>query len=258
MHLRMFISSPGDVAEERTLARQVIEQELPKDPLLRGRITCEALSWDDPNAPVAMPARLTPQEAVNQGLAKPSDCDFVVVILWSRMGTPLPESYRKSDGSRYVSGTEWEFLDALSAQRPPHILVYRRTAKINIDPFDPEFLEKGAQSQQVKKFFETTFQNEDGSLRGAYTEYVTPQQFEEHLLSDLRAFVQKKLEAPPKPHRSTHPPYAAIARALAQGAGRANHRWRRMRLGSATQCRLEPVGATVSAKRHRVGTLVCR
>ena len=55
MHLRFFLSSPGDVADERIFAQQVIEQELPKDPLLRGEITCEAIRWDDPAAPVSMP-----------------------------------------------------------------------------------------------------------------------------------------------------------------------------------------------------------
>ena len=65
MHLRFFLSSPGDVADERIFAQQVIEQELPKDPLLRGEITCEAIRWDDPAAPVSMPASLTPQEALS-------------------------------------------------------------------------------------------------------------------------------------------------------------------------------------------------
>ena len=43
-------------------------------------------------APVAMPATLTPQEAVNRGLPRPSACDCVVVVLWARVGTPLPAS----------------------------------------------------------------------------------------------------------------------------------------------------------------------
>ena len=54
MRLRFFLSSPGDVADERTFAQQVIEQELPKDPFMRGRVGCEAVRWDDPAAPVAM------------------------------------------------------------------------------------------------------------------------------------------------------------------------------------------------------------
>src|SRR5512143_79083 len=137
IHLRFFLSSPGDVTDERTFAQQVIEQELPKDPLLRGQVTCEAVRWDDPNAPVAMPATLTPQKALELGLTKPSECDAVIVILWSRMGTPLPESMRKPDGSPYLSGTEWEYEDAVNARPPPLVLVYRRTTRVQIDPDDP-------------------------------------------------------------------------------------------------------------------------
>ena len=38
LYLRIFVASPGDVSEERKIAREVIER-LPKDPLLRDRIS---------------------------------------------------------------------------------------------------------------------------------------------------------------------------------------------------------------------------
>ena len=100
IHLRIFLSSPGDVAEERTLARDLIKTELPVDPLIRDRVTLDPVSWDDPKAPMGMPAHLTPQDAVSQGLARPSECDVVVVLFWKRMGTPLPADIRKENGER--------------------------------------------------------------------------------------------------------------------------------------------------------------
>jgi hypothetical protein len=106
-HFRVFLSSPGDVSEERVHARKVIKEELPSDPFLRSRATLEIVSWDDPSSPTPMLASLTPQEAIDRGLPKPSECDFVVVILWGRFGTPLPDSTRKPNGERYLSGTEW-------------------------------------------------------------------------------------------------------------------------------------------------------
>ena len=58
----------------------------------------------------------------------------MIVIFWSRMGTPLPEEYVKDDGARpYLSGTEWEYLDAKRAAEGagrPKILVYRRTESV--------------------------------------------------------------------------------------------------------------------------------
>ncbi len=32
--IRVFLSSPGDVADERALARRLLKEELPSDPLL--------------------------------------------------------------------------------------------------------------------------------------------------------------------------------------------------------------------------------
>ncbi|MGF1643748.1 MAG: SIR2 family protein [Thiotrichales bacterium] len=220
MHLRFFLSSPGDVLEERTIAQQVIEQELPKDPLLRGQVTCEAVRWDDPSAPIAMPATLTPQEAVNRGMPKPSQCDVLVVMLWARMGTPLPAAYSKPDGARYESGTEWEYEDALSAEPRPHVLVYRRTAKVQIDPDDPAAIDKLEQRKRVQRFFER-FRNADGSLGGGFGEYETPAAFRERLRTDLRAFVQQRLieqaREAPRAKIKALPPFGDIARGLHSG-----------------------------------------
>ena len=44
LHLRVFLSSPGDVADERALARRVLKDELPYDPFLRGQVTFDAVS----------------------------------------------------------------------------------------------------------------------------------------------------------------------------------------------------------------------
>jgi hypothetical protein len=140
--IRVFLSSPGDVQEERDLARQVIRDELPVRPHFRNRVHLDVISWDDPNAPATIDAHITPQDAITRGLPRPSDCDVVIVILWSRIGTPLPRSYKKANGGRYSSGTEWEFEDAVNATKPRRILVYRRVGRPDLrqdaeisDPF---------------------------------------------------------------------------------------------------------------------------
>src|SRR6187551_2966282 len=88
-HLRVFLASPGDVADERALVRKLLKEELPYDPFLRGRITFDVVSWDDPAEPAPMLATLTPQDAVIQFEGEPSTCDIVIVVLWSRLGTHL-------------------------------------------------------------------------------------------------------------------------------------------------------------------------
>ena len=57
---RVFLSSPGDVGDERALARHLLNDELRYDPFLRGRVTFEVVSWDNPAAPTPMPAARTP------------------------------------------------------------------------------------------------------------------------------------------------------------------------------------------------------
>ena len=198
IHLRVFLASPGDVTQERALALGVLEQ-LPYDPLLRGQVTIESVAWDKPGAGTPMLATLTPQAAIAAGLPTPSQCDILVVILWSRMGTPLPADYRKPDGARYASGTEWEYLDALESARRsgrPDILVYRRTEKCLLDPDDPQFDDRLRQRRAVESFF-AGFRNPDGSIRGGYNQYPNPESFGRQLDLHLRALIRRALQDRP-------------------------------------------------------------
>jgi len=55
---RIFLASPGDVRDERELARVVIEQ-LRGERAFRGRIDLQYIAWDQPGVEVAMEANLT-------------------------------------------------------------------------------------------------------------------------------------------------------------------------------------------------------
>src|SRR4051794_22797060 len=196
-HLRVFLASPGDVADERALARHLLKDELPYDPFLRGRVTFDVVSWDDPATPTPMPARLTPQEAVIQFETKPSECDIVIVVLWSRLGTHLDlAKFQKANGEPYLSGTEWEFEDAWNADMRPEVFVYWRTEKPKIeldDPDDPIVAEHLRQRRLVKQFIKH-FMNQDGSFRGSVTPYDTPTAFKERLATDLKRILHKHLD----------------------------------------------------------------
>ena len=65
--IRVFLSSPGDVAIERQLVRE-IARELSVEPFLRDQAVVTIVSWDDPAAPAPMLAQLTPQEALDQAV----------------------------------------------------------------------------------------------------------------------------------------------------------------------------------------------
>jgi hypothetical protein len=78
-HLRVFLASPGDVADERAAVHRLLTQELPYDPLVRGRVTFEIVSWNNPAAKTPMPAHLPPQGAVTRFTGRPAECDIVIM-----------------------------------------------------------------------------------------------------------------------------------------------------------------------------------
>jgi tetratricopeptide (TPR) repeat protein len=193
--LRVFLASPGDVHEERERARRLLKHELPYDVFLGDCFTFRVVSWDDPDARMPMPAGMTPQGAVIRFGPKPSACDIVVVVLWSRLGTHLDLSAfgERPGGGAYLSGTEWEFEDAWGAKPRPEILVYRRTEVPTAELSDPNWQEKVLQYQRVSQFMER-FKNPDMSLRGGWTDYKTPADFGERLASDLRRLLRERVE----------------------------------------------------------------
>jgi hypothetical protein len=68
IQLRVFLASPGDVAQERALARKVID-DLQYDGLLLGRVTLQSVAWDKPGAGTPMLATMTPQDTLLHGSA---------------------------------------------------------------------------------------------------------------------------------------------------------------------------------------------
>jgi hypothetical protein len=217
-YVRVFLSSPSDVVAERNAAREVLAR-LAREPLVRGRFILDAVSWDDPDAPVPMLAGTTPQGSVYATLPTVSECDLTIVILWARMGTPQQQS--RADGTRYLSGTELEYEEALAAGKP--VLVYRRTGPPPGVTQDRDKAEE--QQQRVARFFER-FEEADGTAVGGYTTYETVDDFRTRLHKDLQSFI------------------ATLALPEPEGAGTWPGRvrqWRRSRLGL-----LWLVGATVT------------
>jgi hypothetical protein len=113
--LRIFVSSPGDVAEERLIARRVIGR---LEAQFGDVLHLEPLFWE--HEPLLATATFQEQ------MPRTSESDIAIVILWSRIGTTLPGHIQRADGSSYSSGTEFEFEDAVEGFRrngKPELLV---------------------------------------------------------------------------------------------------------------------------------------
>ena len=163
---------------------------------------------------------MTPQLAINLGNRQPSECDVVTVILAGRLGSPLPVTMLRPDGSRYRSGTEWEYSNAIEAferQGRPQVLVYRRTELAPLPAGDPEAAD---QRRQVEEFFEE-FRAPNGSLRRDYITYATPEEFELRYERDLKVLLLHLLDDQARRKPLGLEPQPAPAQAPAPGRGSA-------------------------------------
>jgi formylglycine-generating enzyme required for sulfatase activity/energy-coupling factor transporter ATP-binding protein EcfA2 len=189
-NIRVFVSTPGDASEERQVVLDVLERFLYR-PTYREKVGFRPVVWDKPGAGTPMLASMSPQEAIDAGLPKPSECDLVVVILWSRMGTPF-----HYNGVDYLSGTHYELLDAL---RNPQTftLIYHRTEKKQFDVDDDEGI---AQYKKVQDFFksEQFYDLANGQIRPGVNQYAVPSEFKTQFEADLEVMVKRLLERSPE------------------------------------------------------------
>lgn len=192
--LRFFISSPGDVFEERAIANRVIER-LQSEYI--GKVVLEPVLWE--NEPLVATSTFQHQ------IVKPSDTDVVIAILWSRLGTRLPRDFVREDGSRYESGTEFEFEEAIEGFRKngkPDLLVYRKTAppSVRLDDED-ELLDRLSQKKKLDEFINKWFHDKaEGTLVAAFHAFEAPSDFETALENHLHRLIDRQI---PSSIRST-------------------------------------------------------
>ena len=127
--LRIFISSPGDVIAERRLVKQAIQQ---LDAEYGHEVQLVPVLWEE--------EPLVASETFQTQIIEPHDTDIYIAILWSRIGSPLPKTMLRPDGTQYESGTAYEFEDAMSSMRAdgsPQMLMYRKTSEPTVGLADP-------------------------------------------------------------------------------------------------------------------------
>lgn len=202
-YVNVFISSPGDVSVERSIVRRVIDR-LPYRPSLQGKIAFNVVDWDLTDTSTAMEASLPPQEAINLGLPTPSECDIVVVILWSRLGTP----YRDAEGTLFESGTHWELENALDCPTTKTI-IYRGTEIPDLRGEEaPEREAKEKEYKRLQSFLKSDLFVKDSQAMRTVTRYSSPAAFEKRCERDIEVLVNRILEevaTSPQP-RSQHQP----------------------------------------------------
>jgi WD40 repeat protein len=182
--IKVFVSSPGDVSQERFLAERVLRQ---LQNAYRHLVKLEPIFWEH--------EPLTASQSFQEGLISPRETDIVVCILWSRLGTRLPLHVTRGEN---LTGTEYEFVEALEGKKEkgtPDLLVYRKTAKPLMDLSDRQRRSESLwQMEALEAFFERWFCDDQQALIAAFHLFERADEFEEHLEHHLRKLLEQRLK----------------------------------------------------------------
>jgi tetratricopeptide (TPR) repeat protein len=185
-HVRVFVSSPGDVAPERGRVEAVatkLNQEY------EDFAAFETILWEES----FYKADRTFQVQIPEAAA----CDIVVSIFWTKIGTELPPQFmRMPDGRPYPSGTAYELLTALEASRKqgvPDVYVFRKTADTVLPTTDAQ-RRRQAQTHldALEAFWSEWFVSEKGEFKAAFHSFANTDAFEQQLEELLRQWLQSR------------------------------------------------------------------
>lgn len=136
---RVFLASPGDLIEERQVAKRVIDEYNSQLANALG-YHADLVGWED-----TLPGIGRPQTLINRDL---DGCDLFVGMLWKRWGSS-PDT-----GGEFTSGFEEEYVRSMrrfAAEQRPQIHLLLK----DIDP--PSLVDPGEQLKRVQSFREQVF-----------------------------------------------------------------------------------------------------
>jgi WD40 repeat protein len=201
--LRVFISSPGDVSEERALAERVFEG-ISRE--FAASVQLELVMWEH--------EPLFGHAGFQQQIERPSRCDLVISILWSRLGTRLPGDFSPVPGHPAPTGTEFEILDALEAFNrlgKPNLLIYRKSVAPDINLASDAAEERLRQYRLLDEFCRHAFYDEQGTVLVAHHLYAASHEFQQKLTTHVRKWVERQVgDVEPQPRWNVGSPYRGL------------------------------------------------
>ena len=186
---KVFVASPSDLAEERKILGEVID-DINRTKSDAQNITLRLLKWETDSRPGFR--RGGPQDVINQQIG--NDYDILLGIMWGRFGSPTHHA---------ESGTEEEFDRAVSRwKKSPEsieIMFYFKDAGIPPSKLDLE---------QIAKV--RAFKKKISDLGGLYHEFQDAEDFRtqarRHLIQVIEDWPKPALSAPETAETTTPPP----------------------------------------------------
>jgi WD40 repeat protein/tetratricopeptide (TPR) repeat protein len=207
--IRVFVSSPGDVKAERSIADRLLrstaeefgipvsvqysnllrEERSPLLPDTEARdnelVLCPYF-WEY--------QRFSSDIGYQDQIPNPAQFDLVICILWSRLGTKLHPRFRMPDGTEPRSGTEFELEWAKEQHKKtpgvPGLQVYLNRSRPNPPVDAPEKLEEFLkQWKALGEFLTAWSKDSEGRFIGAFNSYTNLEEFERLFREHFRDFL---------------------------------------------------------------------
>ncbi len=175
--LRIFVSSPSDVAAERGRVKLVADRF---NAQLEGIVRLDVLRWED----AFYTAAHSFQQGIDGAIGNMAATDMVLCIVWKRAGLKLnPAIWRRSDGSPYESGTVLEFETAVDVSRKhdgvPDVFLFRKSAPVVYDA--DRVTEQLEQYQLLQTVWKRWTESDEGYNTAGYQSFADPDDFETKL-----------------------------------------------------------------------------
>ena len=175
--LRIFVSSPCDVAPERARVKVVTDR---LNAELEGHVRLEVMRWED----AFYTAARSFQQAIDAALDNMSTTDMVLCIVWKRAGLKLnPGIWHRPDGSPYESGTVLEFETAIEVSRNhrsvPDVYLFRKTADVLLRA--DRAGEEMEQYQLLQSVWSRWTESPEGYNTAGYQSFLDVDDFEQKL-----------------------------------------------------------------------------
>jgi tetratricopeptide (TPR) repeat protein len=186
--LKIFLSSPGDVAEERALA-EIVFRRLADE--VSDDVRLSVVIWEH--------EPLFAHTGFQQQIERPSQCDLVVCILWSRLGTRLPSDYAPRPDVPAPTGTEFEVADALESYRrrgKPDLIIYRKIPPPQVELGSADFAERSEQYERLADFCRRAFYDAQGAAVVAHNTFTDGHEFERRLSEHVRRWIDRQIDSP--------------------------------------------------------------
>jgi DNA-binding response OmpR family regulator len=183
---RVFISSPGDVIPERRIVKAVIGR---LNEEFAGRAYLIPILWEE--------EPMLASETFQAQIHPPRETEIYIGILWSRIGSPLPDTILRPDGTRYDSGTAFEFEDAMhgfKATGEPEMMLYRKEGAPTVSLENKGMvMDRLDQIDKLQNYIDRWLIGDDGSYIGAFHMFGAEEQFDTMIEMHLRKLIEKKL-----------------------------------------------------------------